>query len=79
MRKVSVHEAKTHLSALLAQIEETGEEVIICRHRRPVASLMPYKKPSRLDPHPVMKDVGIEYDVTEPMDADEWPDDPDLP
>jgi antitoxin (DNA-binding transcriptional repressor) of toxin-antitoxin stability system len=73
MKTVSVHEAKTQLSALLADIERTGEGVIICRHRKPVANLVPHRRRSRLDPHPVMRDVGIAYDPTEPMAADEWP------
>ena len=73
MKLVSVHEAKTHLSALLAEIERTGEEVVICRHAKPVASLTPYRKGSRLAPHPVMREVAIEYDPTEAMGPDEWP------
>jgi prevent-host-death family protein len=37
---VNVYEAKTRLSQLLARVEE-GEEIIIARHGRPVARLMP--------------------------------------
>lgn len=36
---VNIHEAKTHLSRLLQQVEE-GEEVVICRAGVPVASLV---------------------------------------
>ncbi len=36
---VNVHEAKTHLSRLLAQVE-AGEEVIIARNGKPVARLV---------------------------------------
>ena len=39
MATVNVHEAKTHLSRLLAQVEE-GEEVIIARNGKPVARLV---------------------------------------
>ena len=35
---VNVHEAKTHLSRLLARVE-SGEEIIIARAGRPVARL----------------------------------------
>lgn len=73
MRLVSVHEAKTHLSALLAEIERTGDEVVICRRHKPVASLVPYRKRSRLDPHPLAKEVSVQYDPTEPLSPDEWP------
>ncbi|MBQ39412.1 MAG: prevent-host-death protein [Gemmatimonadaceae bacterium] len=73
MKLVSVHEAKSQLSALLAEIERTGEEIVICRHKKPIANLVPHKRHSRVDPHPVLRDVGIDYDPTEPMASDEWP------
>ncbi len=74
MKLVSVHEAKTQLSALLAEVEKTGEEIVICRHKKPIANLVPHRQRSRVDPHPVMRDVGIHYEPTETMTADEWPD-----
>ena len=43
MPVVNVHEAKTHLSRLLAQVE-AGEEVIIARNGTPVARLVRCKK-----------------------------------
>ncbi len=43
MATVNVHEAKTHLSRLLAQVE-AGEEVIIARNGTPVARLVRCKK-----------------------------------
>ena len=43
MPVVNVHEAKTHLSRLLAQVE-TGEEIIIARNGTPVARLVRCKK-----------------------------------
>ena len=36
---VNVHEAKTHLSRLLARVE-AGEEVVIARNGKPVARLV---------------------------------------
>jgi prevent-host-death family protein len=39
MVTVNVHEAKTHLSRLLAQVED-GEEVVIARNGTPVARLV---------------------------------------
>jgi prevent-host-death family protein len=46
MTIVTVHEAKTHLSRLLAQVEQ-GEEVIVARADRPVARLVPVDGPDR--------------------------------
>jgi prevent-host-death family protein len=43
MKRVSVHEAKTHLSRLLARVE-AGEEVVIRRRLRPVAKLVAYEE-----------------------------------
>jgi prevent-host-death family protein len=40
MTEVNVHEAKTHLSRLLARVEG-GEEIVIARAGRPVARLVP--------------------------------------
>ena len=39
--EVNVHEAKTHFSKLLAQVE-AGEEVIIARSGKPIARLVPF-------------------------------------
>jgi prevent-host-death family protein len=72
MKIVNVHEAKTRLSALLAEIEASGETILICRHGKPVANLVPHRKRSRLERHPVMSRIDIRYDPTEPLAEDEW-------
>ncbi|HVI10902.1 MAG TPA: type II toxin-antitoxin system Phd/YefM family antitoxin [Candidatus Binatia bacterium] len=41
--EVNVHEAKTHLSRLLARVA-SGEEVVIAKAGVPVAKLVPVKK-----------------------------------
>lgn len=46
MEAIGLFEAKTHLSELVARAER-GEEVIITRHNRPVAKLVPIAKPHR--------------------------------
>ncbi len=43
MTTVNVHEARTHLSRLLAQVE-SGEEVVIARNGAPVARLVPFRQ-----------------------------------
>ncbi|MGV1007200.1 MAG: type II toxin-antitoxin system Phd/YefM family antitoxin [Dermatophilaceae bacterium] len=42
-RIVKVHEAKTRLSALLAEVEQ-GAEVVIARGSKPVARLVPVRR-----------------------------------
>ena len=49
MSVVNVHEAKTHLSRLLAQVE-AGEEIIIARNGTPVARLVRCKKRGKRQP-----------------------------
>jgi antitoxin (DNA-binding transcriptional repressor) of toxin-antitoxin stability system len=39
MRSVGVLEAKTHLSSLIEEIGRDGEDIVITRHGKPVASL----------------------------------------
>lgn len=73
MKKVNVHEAKTHLSAVLAEVEEKGESFVICRKGRPVADLIPHTQKDRLTPHPVMRKIRIRYDPVEPLTEQEWP------
>lgn len=70
MKTVNVQEAKTKLSALLDEIEKTGEKVLICRHGKPVADLVPHKKSNRLEPHPLMGQIRIKYDPVEPLSED---------
>jgi prevent-host-death family protein len=41
MDMVNTHEAKTHLSRLLARVE-AGEEIVIGKAGKPVAKLVPY-------------------------------------
>ena len=48
METVGLFEAKTHLSELIARAER-GEEVIITRHNKPVAKLVPCPAPVHAD------------------------------
>ena len=73
MKIVPLEEAQTQLPALLAAVEATGESVLICHQGKPVADLVPHRTRSRLVPHPVMQQIRIDYDPTEPLTADEWP------
>lgn len=57
MRTVNVHEAKTHLSTLLASVE-AGEEVVIARSGRPVARLIRYESAAE-------RPIGIDDDRLE--------------
>lgn len=45
---VKVHDAKTRLSALLAEVEQ-GAEIIIARGDKPVAKLVPVDEPKEIE------------------------------
>lgn len=78
--KVNVHEAKTHLSRLLAQVER-GERVIIARAGKPIATLepIPHGRPRRVPGRDKGK-IVIHADFDDPLpefDPDYMhPDDP---
>jgi prevent-host-death family protein len=73
VRAINIHEAKTHLSAVLAEIERTGEGVTICKNGVPVADLLPHRHGKRSEPHPTLSRIGIHFDPTEGMSSDDWP------
>ena len=63
---VSVYEAKAHLSQLIAQVEATGEEVVIRRHNVPVAKLVPFRPiipPRRLGGWGQPFELSADFDV----------------
>ncbi len=71
MQSVNVHEAKTRLSSLLAEIEK-GKSFLICRNGKVVADLIPHKKKDRTKPHPMLSKIKVNYDPTEPLTENEW-------
>ena len=64
MRQVNIHEAKTHLSKLIA----SGEEVVIARYGEPVARLVPIRREaSRRLPGSARGKVRISKAFFEPL------------
>ena len=66
MARVNIHEAKTHLSRLLARVAE-GEEIIIANAGRSVARLVRYEEPRRAK-RVLGRDVGL-FEVPDDFDA----------
>ena len=73
MKTVNVHEAKTNFSRLLAKLEANSETIVICRNGKPVADLVPHRRPNRIKTHPALSKIKIGYDPVEPLSPDEWP------
>ena len=46
MKEVALYDAKNQLSALIQEVEETGEEILITRHGKPAAKLSPAAVPT---------------------------------
>ena len=70
MVTVNVHEAKTHLSRLLAQVE-AGEEVVIARNGDPVARLVSSKKRGKPEPDVLKGKVVIPDSFFDPLPEEE--------
>ena len=64
MKSVNIHQAKTHLSALLARVE-SGEEVVIAKAGRPIARLVPVQAPAQRE---LGWDSGLNFWIAEDFD-----------
>ncbi|MBK7976838.1 MAG: type II toxin-antitoxin system prevent-host-death family antitoxin [Deltaproteobacteria bacterium] len=75
MLNVNTHEAKTHLSKLLARVEEDGETVLVCRNGTPIAEIRPIRRVvDRLTPDPKLAKIRLLEDPTAPLEPADWPD-----
>ena len=70
MTTVNVHEAKTNLSRLLAQVE-AGEEVIIARNGKPVARLVSCKPKGKPTPDVLKGLINIDDSFFDPLPEEE--------
>jgi len=66
-KQVNIHEAKTHLSRLLARVMG-GEEIIIAKAGKPIATLVPYDIPSKQRvPGTAKGKIWMSEDFDEPL------------
>lgn len=67
---VNVHQAKTHLSRLLARVQ-AGEEIIIANAGRPVARLVPAtERPAKRLPGSAAGHFVVPDDFDDPLPVD---------
>jgi prevent-host-death family protein len=75
MTTVTIHDAKTNLSKLIARVE-AGEEIVIARGKKPVARLTPVRRASATRRFGALKGiVSVGPDFFEPMtnaELEEW-------
>ena len=70
MVTVNVHEAKTNLSRLLAQVE-AGEDVVIARNGKPVARLVGYQPKGRRQFGALKGKINIPDSFFDPLPEEE--------
>jgi len=64
---VNIHEAKTHLSRLLARVMG-GEEIVIAKSGKPVARLVLFsKRPTERNPGSAVGDIVLSPDFDAPL------------
>lgn len=73
MKTVNVHDAKTRFSTLLAEVEQRGKRIVICRNGKPIADLVPHRGEVSMAPDRKLGAIRIAYDPTEGLDEADWP------
>lgn len=73
MKSVNVHEAKTGLSGLLAEVEKSGKRFVICRNGKPIADLVPHHRDVSMAADKKLGAIKLKYDPTEEADEADWP------
>jgi len=72
---VSIHEAKTHFSKLLARVS-AGEEIVIARAGKPIARLGPIREPAPKKRVPGRDKGKIwmakDFDIMSGQELDDW-------
>ena len=72
MKTIDYHETIKRFAELLSEIEQNSETFIIFRNGKPVAKLAPPKEINRLNYHPTLSKIKINYDPTEELTKGEW-------
>ena len=71
MKTVNTHEAKTHLSRILEDVQR-GEVYIISRNGTPIAELRARESSPRTQTDPVLSRISVKYEPTADLTPDEW-------
>jgi prevent-host-death family protein len=74
MTVVTIHNAKTNLSQLLARVE-AGEEIILARGKQPIARLVPFHAPAAKRRFGAMRGIiSVGPEFFEPLPTEELAD-----
>lgn len=72
MSTIGAFDAKTHFSELLKEVEK-GEQVVITKHGRPVAKLIPVQGVSKLDSESAIQKL-LEFSKLHTLGDIDWKD-----
>jgi antitoxin (DNA-binding transcriptional repressor) of toxin-antitoxin stability system len=73
MKSINIHDAKTGLSRLLAEIEKSGKRFVICRNGEPIADLVPHTSEVPMVADKQLGAIKIKYDPIEESEEADWP------
>lgn len=73
MKTVNIHDAKTGLSRLLAEVEKSGKRFVICRNGEPIADLVPHETDVSMVADKQLGAIKIKYDPIEESGETDWP------
>jgi prevent-host-death family protein len=66
MKTVPATEFKTHCLSLLNEVANNRETLVVTRHGKPIARIVPYATDQ--DENPLKDSVAFETDLVEPID-----------
>jgi prevent-host-death family protein len=75
-KKINIYEAKTHLSEVIKQVQETGEPYTICKNNKPVVDIVVHKEIFKKSlPKPLPEYEGKAIYLGDPLESTEelWP------
>ena len=73
MKTIGVSQFKTHAVKILDQIAKTHEEIIITKHGKPVAQIIPYRNNSKNPvPGKLADSLIFEKDIISPLENEMW-------
>jgi prevent-host-death family protein len=71
MKTIPAGQFKAKCLALLDEVARTHEQLVVTKHGKPVACLIPYLKPEHELSNPLKGSVIFEADIVSPID-EEW-------
>lgn len=74
MKRVSTYTAKANLSRLIAEVEQTGQPVTVCRNNHPVVDIVPHRETrDPLEQAPELAGARFHGDPCAAVADEDWP------